>query len=76
MLLRLQIRLQQVSVSSSAEDGVGYTTVSTTSRRQCSSRSHCGHSGGRIEQTGFAAQRERVMAAVPDQHGRNVIVMV
>ena len=27
------------------------------------------------EQTGFAAQRERVMAAVPDQHG-NVIVMV
>ena len=34
------------------------------------------YSGGRIEQTGFAAQRERVMAAVPDQHGRNVIVMV
>ena len=27
------------------------------------------------EQTGFAAQRERVMAAVPDQRG-NVIVMV
>ena len=27
------------------------------------------------EQTGFAAQRERVMAAVPDQHG-NMIVMV
>ena len=27
------------------------------------------------EQTGFAAQRERVMAVVPDQHG-NVIVML
>ena len=65
----------QVSVSkSSAEDGVGYATVSITSRRQCSPRSHCGRTVV-DEQTGFAAQCERVMAAVLDQHG-NVIVMV